>query len=941
MSQEYFSPKGKSRMGRDSEHDENPEAAEDAPKSAADAATPAYMTVGSGTTSIHAERLRAMLDNDSGYGGSTAGDYVSASVFNPAALAAWDPALQEDRPIGSQAGSSVAHRQAQAPAVHQLWYNQHRGTLSRSITRALELLEGLQKMNASWPAHYPSVQRDDPKNPPRPSSRPGLQQAYTSVGEISAPSSSAPPLRRSLTSLEDYQAESSRAAERRLAAEPRLVSPQIAREFSILQLDLKLGGLHQAELVHSLEKASIAALLDGKIGSSKKHLLALRERIADTASKVLVTGDLNSGKSTFCNALLRRKILPEDQQPCTAIFCEVLNAVENSGIEEVHAVHKDAVYDRNDETTYDVFTLQQLEKIVTDNSTYTQCKVYVRDVRTIDESLLSNGVVDIALIDAPGLNSDTTKTTAIFARQEEIDVVVFVVSAANHFTQTAKEFILTAAAEKAYLFIVVNGFDTIRDKERCEKMILDQVNKLSPATSKEAAELVHFVSSNAIPMARMPPGGPGGSGSGSASGGGGDDPDGDEPEGKGKDKEKLQDFSDLELSLRRFVLEKRARSKLAPAKTYLMNILNDVHTLATVNTEVAQSELDRVSKELEEIEPQLESSKKAKAEVSEKIDSTIEDMCKDVYDHSRTTISSAIKHSGDGNLGVHYPGLFGAFQYAEELKEAMLSQIAASVTNCEEYARGKTVVGVNVIKQLGILHLGNEYNDLRFQPSVMFRRRRDILAREIDIPTQLLDFVDWSTLFQREEKTGMALTLAGVVGTGVLSSYGQLNLAFRAAQVLGNDNMRGMIVPGIIVAGKVFFQDDSIHLSPMAMLICPQAVAATYYVLNQIPRSLPHRLNNKIANQLEAIDYVHSNSARIAGSVRKVLRLPADALRVGLQRSVEQLGSRRDETVRVRGESDVALKYFGNLVRQSAEQRNTVDAIDLDGHPPGVAGGHH
>jgi mitofusin len=642
-----------------------------------------------------------------------------------------------------------------------------------------------------------------------------------------------------MTSLEDQAvAESSRAAENRPAPEPRLVTPQIAQEFSILKLDLKLGSLHQAELVHSLEKSSIASLLDGKISSSLKHLLLLRDRIEDTSSKVLVTGDLNAGKSTFCNALLRRKILPEDQQPCTSIFCEVLDARENSGIEEVHAVHHDSVYDRNDETTYDVFTLQELEKIVTDNEAYTQCKVYVRDSRTIDESLLNNGVVDIALIDAPGLNSDTTKTTAIFARQEEIDVVVFVVSAANHFTLTAKEFIWAAAAEKAYLFIVVNGFDTIRDKERCQKMILDQVGKMSPRTYKEAGELVHFVSSNAIPMAPAPPGGPGGggSGSGSGSGGGGDEPGDDDPQGKGKDKEKLRDFTTLEQSLRRFVLEKRARSKLAPAKTYLLNILNDVHSLAMVNEEVARSELERVTKELQELEPLLESSKKAKAEISDQVDKTIEETCQDVYDTSRRTINLAIEHAGDHTHGVPYPGLFNAFEYAEELKEAMMAEIAASVTISEEHARERTVKGVNAIKQLGILHLGNEYSDLSFRPDVMFRRKRDSVARQVDIPTEIWDFVDWSTLLQRQEKvagTGMALTVATAVGTQMIGGYGWMNHALSALRVLGNDNLRRMILPGLALAGKFDLQpthstQSSMTLtnlsnnSPLSSLLRPQ-----------------------------------------------------------------------------------------------------------------------
>lgn len=73
--------------------------------------------------------------------------------------------------------------------------------------------------------------------------------------------------------------------------------------------------------------------------------------------------------------------------------------------------------------------------------------------------------------------------------------------------------------------------------------------------------------------------------------------------------------------------------------------------------------------------------------------------------------------------------------------------------------------------------------------------------------------------------------------------------------------------------------------------------------------------------------------------MRKVLRFPADNLRVGLTRSVEQLGSRRDEMVKVRGESEVALKYFGNLVRDSSRQRVDVEAVDLDHQAHSTAAG--
>ena len=795
MSQDYFT-------NDQDKADVDPEADVDAPKelisTQSNIGRPNYMTVGNGSESIHAAHLRNHLNNgiadmDSGYGGSvTSEDHQSIIAAGLEARGA---------------GETQRSGYSQLSALHQMWYNRHRSTLGRAINQTVQLLQDLQGMNTVWPAHYPSVQRDGASVAEGSSARPGIPHAYSTIGDIYPDTSSSvsrpSSVRRSATTFENNHAESSRSAESRTIPEPRLVTHQIAQEFSILKLDLKLGALHQAELVHSLEKASIASLLDGKISSSIKHLLSLRERIEDTASKVLITGDLNAGKSTFCNALLRRKLLPEDQQPCTAIFCEVLNARENSGVEEVHAVHKNAVYDRRDESTYDVFSLQDLEKIVVDNERYTQCKIYVKDSRTVDKSLLNNGVVDIALIDAPGLNSDTTKTTAIFARQEEIDVVVFVVSAANHFTQSAREFIWAAAAEKAYLFIVVNGYDLIKDKERCQKMILEQVSGLSPRTHKESSELVHFVSSNAIPFDPSPPRGSGSSGGGGD--GGGDDPGDGDTKGKGKDPEKIRDFEVLEQSLRRFVLEKRARSKLAPAKTYLLNILNDVNTLAAVNQKVAQSERERMARELTELEPQLESSKKAKLEISDQVDSSIESTCREVYDYTRSELNAAIAHAGNSSYDIPYPGFLSAFKYADDLKEAMLSQIASSVANCEEAARSRTVTGVNTIKQLGVLHVGDQFQTLQLRPEIMFRRQRDVLARQVDIPTELWDFVDWSTLLQRQEKyagTGMALTVAGAVVPRMMGMTTWMDQALTATRIVSNENLRHLILPGFLAIGK-------------------------------------------------------------------------------------------------------------------------------------------
>ncbi|KAH9994052.1 hypothetical protein F4779DRAFT_623376, partial [Xylariaceae sp. FL0662B] len=232
MSQEYYNSKGKSPRGRNDDRTTTP------PPSSG---RPAYMTVGSGSTSQHAARLQSLLDNDSGYGGSVAGDDVSSSSKYPLGSPRIDPTLSGHIPRHSPSSAEHDHR-TQAAAVHQLWYNQHRASLSRSISKALELLKTLQEMNITWPAHYPSVQRSDTFPSERPSSRPGLQHVSSMRSGSSSPSPHARPLRRSMTTFDDQDAaESSKYAENRSAVDaPRLVTNQIAQEFSVLKLDLKL-----------------------------------------------------------------------------------------------------------------------------------------------------------------------------------------------------------------------------------------------------------------------------------------------------------------------------------------------------------------------------------------------------------------------------------------------------------------------------------------------------------------------------------------------------------------------------------------------------------------------------------------------------------------------------------------------------------------------------
>ena len=69
---------------------------------------------------------------------------------------------------------------------------------------------------------------------------------------------------------------------------------------------------------------------------------------------------------------------------------------------------------------------------------------------------------------------------------------------------------------------------------------------------------------------------------------------------------------------------------------------------------------------------------------------------------------------------------------------------------------------------------------------------------------------------------------------------------------------------------------------------------------------------------------------------RAVSHFPADNLRVGLDQSVKDLGTRRDETVKVKAESERASKFFRTLVGESEVQGSMVEGVDLDEQPPGM-----
>ncbi|KAG8875926.1 mitofusin [Tulasnella sp. 331] len=838
------------------------------------------------------------------------------------------------------------------PEDAQAAYVEQKDSILDGLDTTKNILHDLRVFNKeSWVMRYPSF-KESPPSPASPNQRrPNNRRSLTFADdpnhetEVVMAAIKRGAMKRSMTlaAVHDETPQPS-VTDKTPEAEPSSNEVEqdglIPAEFNILRLDLKIGphgsSTSPGALVSQLEKASIANLLDGRIGLCISHLDKLRLRVEDTSSKVLITGDLNAGKSTFVNAMLGRALMPVDQQPCTTMFCEVHDVGENDGIEEVHVVNEGSTYSRADESTYTRASISDLDGIVTESDAERRCILYVEDARQPSQSLLNNGVVDIALIDAPGLNRDSLKTTALFARQEEIDVVVFVVSAENHFTLSAKDFLWTASNEKAHLFIVVNKFDQIRDKAKCKRVILDQIKQLSPRTWDDANDLVHFVDSDsALARSAFPDGGP------------------------PKTSVPAESFQQLETALRSFVLVKRAKSKLMPATTYLSNVLSEIDLLAGANAVVAQSEQEQARADLERARPVLEKMKHGRDGMMEELEQEEDIISMGAAAKATTMLEQALEKVARGEIAVDakmvtsgsrrvpqlplYPGIFHVWDYATRVRCALLESLELAVSLAEDEARRLTGTGVEHIRELSEKHLpeGVERSRRVFIPEAMFSPRRKAgRAHQATVAGGCYGL--GIGLLQREDLTETSFQDIFDVHHRILTPFGskdRLNdedaySALRYVSIgLGAVTMAGgkaigihSVLEGIARVSDIFGNERSRRW--VAPVVGAVTLGLTVYFVLELPHAIPRTIGRNIKASLVQVTpadefsstlvtpiptFTVHHSQKIQKETRKVMRMAAWDLRESFRTAMEE----RQKEVRGAEETEArasrAMAYFDSV----------------------------
>lgn len=358
--------------------------------------------------------------------------------------------------------------------------------------------------------------------------------------------------------------------------------------------------------------------LGKKLKQSLAYIDKIVNRISSPVSKVLITGDVNSGKSTFINAFFGIDLLPTDQQPCTQAFCEI-DFEEGSENSQVHAIMDYEKYDPSDESTFYKHDIDTFKTLVQDSSCQYQIfKIFLNKsfcettqiFTHIPTSSINN--MNLVLIDSPGLNSDLFKTFSLYTKQADIDVIVFLINAANHLTLSAREFLEKASQEKSRIFIVVNKFDEIKNHAKCMNSIMTQIMEILPETFAEKHQLIHFISADQFLNA---------------------DP-------RIKNLSWNEPFERLKDCLMRFIFCEKIKSKLLPAKTYIEFLLKELVAILGFNLIKNKENIDQLGLEMEILKPTFDLIESRFREFRNKADIFCMEISANILLSSKTRLSS-------------------------------------------------------------------------------------------------------------------------------------------------------------------------------------------------------------------------------------------------------------------------------------------------------------
>jgi len=447
----------------------------------------------------------------------------------------------------------------------------------------------------------------------------------------------------------------------------------------------------------------------------------------------------------------------------------------------------------------------------------------------------------------------------------------------------------------------------------------------------------------------------------------------------------------LEESLRSFLLLKRLVSKLDPSKNYLSNLLTDLANVAQLNIEAADCEYEEFEEKLKVLKPIHEKLSKEREAVEEAVGKEEEDHVDSVRNSAKQTLSRAIETVSSSNASSaiipEYPGITAIWDWAAQVKSALVDYVESQVVQAEDDARDITVKGVETVSgDLATRYLptvnavspstaagaASALPQRVFRPEVMFRKRREAMQKRRDgiaaaaaaqkktkqqkeklqqeqqlsirgeIELSFMDLFDTDRLLN----LGSYLHVGGGGGssnngksTSLISSRDAVVEAGSALSVVslgvGAVTMFGTKVVGLKSVIEALTSLTELLGSKAARKWAgPLAALASLllagYIIHDLPRAIPHNIGKKMHASLINEEFVVVESDRICRETRKVMRLAGWDLRERFRAALEASEKDRKEVEGRLKKADEAIVFLEEYLNKVEETKEKVSMIDLE-----------
>lgn len=239
------------------------------------------------------------------------------------------------------------------------------------------------------------------------------------------------------------------------------------------------------ELTDSLKQAKKIST-ELKMNDSAKRLDSITERLGEEVFRLVIVGEFSRGKSTFVNAILRRKILPAFKNPTTAIISKIV--YDEKPDYKVYYKGKD---------TPQRLTEENFKKLIAskepDDSDRNSVRKYAKEQEffsSIDHAEISYPLEfckdRVEVVDTPGTNDlNVGRMEITYGYLNHADAVILMLSATQPLSKSESEFLRERILGNQIndIFFVVSHKDDLSDDEgeQVKDFIHENLKKILPS----------------------------------------------------------------------------------------------------------------------------------------------------------------------------------------------------------------------------------------------------------------------------------------------------------------------------------------------------------------------------------------------------------------------------------------------------------------------------